>query len=90
MTSEEKNLIVETLKGYELGGKVSMSAVDKVLSEMIDDTTEAKIRADEREKIKKIAEKYIKEHYFPHSRTREIVKYFVEGVVEEYERSIKK
>lgn len=53
--------------------------VDKAISEH-----DAEIRADEREKIKKIAEKHIKEHYFPHSRTIEIVKYFVEGVVEEY------
>lgn len=45
---------------------------------------EEEIRADEREKIKKFAEDYIKEHYFPNSRASEIVKYFVEGVVEEY------
>lgn len=46
MTSEEKNLILETLKDYELGDKVTLGAVSKILEEMVDDTAEDKIRED--------------------------------------------
>lgn len=52
MTSEEKNLILETLKDYELGDKVTLGAVSKILEEMVDDTAEDKIRANEKEKVR--------------------------------------
>lgn len=40
MTILEKELILETLKDYELNGKVTMTAIDKVLNELIDENKE--------------------------------------------------
>lgn len=74
----------EAIKGL-LNVKMQMCE-ETPFTEAIDLAVKAldKARTDEREKIKKFAEEYIKEHYFPNSRASEIVKYFVEGVVEEY------
>ena len=37
MTKLEKELILEILKDYELNGKVTMTAIGKILNELIDE-----------------------------------------------------